>query len=95
MRKLKEIATCGKAKAAALAGAASMALPMVSYASGEASSALPAEVTTAITGGFTQLQGAATQVVVLAVGAAVAVIVVSGGAKYALKQIRGVLSKAA
>lgn len=94
MSKFKELVTCNMAKASAAAVSASLALPMVSFAA-EASDVLPAEVTSAITSGFTQLQGAATQVVVLAVGAAVAVIVVSGGAKYALKQIKGVLSKAA
>lgn len=95
MSKFKKFVTCNMAKASAAAAAASLALPMVSFASDASADALPAEVTSAITSGFTQLQGAATQVVVLAVGAAVAVIVVSGGAKYALKQIKGVLSKAA
>lgn len=95
MNKFKEFVTGNMVKVSATAAAVSLALPMVSFASEVSSDALPAEVTTAITSGFSQLQGAATQVVVLAVGAAVAVIVVSGGAKYALKQIKGVLSKAA
>lgn len=91
MSNLKEVVSRNKAVAAAsLAASASMAMPIVAHAS----SALPADVTTAITGGFTQLQSVATEVVVLAVGAGVAVIVVSGGAKYALKQIKGLLSKA-
>lgn len=93
MRKFRELVTCNMAKTGAAAAAASLAVPMVAHAA--EGDALPAEVIAAITAGFTQLQGAATQVVVLAVGAAVAVIVVSGGAKYALKQIKGVLSKAA
>lgn len=94
MRKFREMVTGNMAKAMAMGTAAAMALPAVAHAA-EGDPALPAEVTAAISAGFTQLQGAATQVVILSVGAAVAVIVVSGGAKYALKQIKGVLSRAA
>lgn len=59
-----------------------------------ATGAIDAATKTIIQGGFDSIKGTAIEVVGMAVIAAVAVIGVSAGAKYALKQIKGVLGKA-
>lgn len=69
---------------------------MTSFASeaGGGSNLLSAEVLSAITNGFSSMVITATAVIVMGITAGVSIIGLSSAAKYALKQLKGVLSKA-
>lgn len=59
-----------------------------------ASSALDSALKTAIQGGFDTMTATVTEVVGIAVTAGVAVVCLTAGVNFALKKIRGVISKA-
>lgn len=71
------------------------AMTSLASESGSASGALDGEVWTAITDAFGKLAVVAAQVVAISVVSATGIVVMTTGAKYALKQIKGLLSKAA
>lgn len=55
---------------------------------------MPETITTAITAGFSDLQGMIQSVIVLAIPACVTVLVMAQGARYALRWIKSLTSRA-